>query len=246
MTRVGVIVALLVTRAASAAPPEPPPERLNRALLGARGPRLGHVVPFGSLGVALILPQLTLGARVGLGAGFYGEAAYANLAVFGHQGRVRFGWGGAVGRRFELGLAAKSSFATLRLADKQLVGISFSALPLGNDWDVGQELALTWNRPGHAHVTTSVGPLFTLGGLRYDSFDEARFRFEPALRGVTAAVQGEWSVWRIANVMLRLDALFLAGVERDRACQAARQDHCQQLVPLGFVPTGTVGVAWGL
>ena len=50
-------------------------------------------------------------------------------------------------------------------ADIGLIGIQFSDLAIGNDWLVGGDLSLTWLRPGHAHITASVGPTFTLGGL---------------------------------------------------------------------------------
>ena len=220
-------------------------EDLGRAVLGARSPELGSFTLYGALGMALILPHITLGGRAGLGGGASVDVAYRNLAIFGQQARLRIGYGRDAGP-IDLGIAFRTSYSTLELADGGLIGIEFSSLPIGNDWEIGNDLVITWNRPGSAHITASVGPTFTLGGIRYVGFEERAegFGFDPSIRGIETAVQGEWGLWSKVNVFLRLDALILLGLEEDEACVEAQQENCGELVPFGFVPTGTVGLAW--
>jgi hypothetical protein len=214
------------------------------SLYGAAGPELGQFVLYGSLGVALILPHVTAGVRAGLGGGVGVEGAYRNLAAFGQEGRFRLLWGTEIAPSISLGLAYKTSYATLELADGGLIGIQFSALPLGNDWTMGNELTLTIERPGAAHLSFALGPNFTLGGTRYTGFEQKELQWDPAPRSIDAAVQGEWQLWADTNLLLRLDAMFLLGQETDEACEEAHQDNCSQLVPFGFIPTGTLGLLW--
>jgi hypothetical protein len=194
----------------------------------------------------MVLPHITLGARAGLGAGVGVDAAYRNLALFGQSGRFRLSWGARAADRIDLGVAYRTSYTTLELADGDLIDIDFSTFPLGNDWEMGNDVVITFERPGQAHISASLGPTFTLGGIRYLGFERRAegFTFDPAMRGIEGAVQGEWKLWETTNILLRLDALVLLGIEKDEACVQARQSNCRQLVPLGFVPTATVGLGW--
>jgi hypothetical protein len=220
---------------------------LDQPLLGAAGPALGDVVLYGSLGAAMFLPQVELAGRVGSGAGSSVELGYRNLAAFGNEGRLRLAWGGAVNDWLDVGVAARGSYTTLAAAGDGFVGIQFQNLSLGNDLELGNDLLLSFRRPGAAHITASAGPTFTLGGTRFVHFDESEtFQLDPALRAIHVSVQGEWSWLERVNVVLRLDGMFLMGVEVDEQCVQARQQDCGQPVPFGFLPTGTVGVAWAL
>jgi hypothetical protein len=229
-----------------AAPDDTDEAGLGRAVLGAGAPDLGGFVIHGSLGAVLILPHLTAGVRAGLGSGFGVDVAYRNLAAFGHEGRFHLLWGSEIADGVEFGLLYKTAFSSLELADDTVAGIQFSTLPLANDWTMGNQLGLTFNRPGNAHITAAAGLLFTLGGTRFVGFEEKAdgFVLDPAARAVEASIQGEWAFWSDTNVFVRLDAVFLLGIEKDEACQAARSNECTQLVPFGFIPTGTLGLAW--
>lgn len=229
-----------------AADEEGPPEGLGRSVLGAAPPALGGFVIHGSLGAVLILPHLTAGVRAGLGAGFGIDVAYRNLAAFGHEGRLRLLWGTEVADGIDFGVRYKTGISSLELADDTVAGIQFSTLPLANDWTMGNTIALTFHRPGSAHITAEAGLVFTLGGVRFVGFEEQAegFVFDPAARAIETAVQSEWELWSDANVFVRLDAMFLLGIEKDEACQQARSNECTQLVPFGFIPTGTLGISW--
>jgi hypothetical protein len=245
----GVAIAFCSTAAVAAddAPAdEEEPAGLQRAVLGAAGPELGDFVIHGSLGAVLILPHITVGVRGGLGAGFGADIAYRNLAAFGHAGRLRLFWGARIADDVDFGVAYRTAISSLELADDTVAGIQFSTLPLANDWTMGNQLALTFHRPGEAHITVGAGTTFTLGGVRFVGFEEKAdgFVFDPAARAVDASVQGEWELWSDANVFVRLDTQFLLGIEKDEACQQARSNECTQLVPFGFIPTGTLGLAW--
>jgi hypothetical protein len=213
------------------APAEPP-----RAMLGAASPELGHLALSGGVGMVFVLPHATVAARLGTGAGTRVELRYRNLAAFGHEGRVRFGWGGAVSREIDVGVALRGSMMTLAEADGGLFGIDFSNLALGNDLEVGSDLLLTFNRGERANVTASIGPTWTLGGERYTGYRESSFAFDPAFRAVTGSIQGEWpmSTWLFArrlHFFLRLDGMVLLDAE---------------IRPLGLLPTGTLGLAWSV
>ncbi len=244
---IGVLVAVAPRAAEAASEPDaarrPEDERLRRPLLGAR-PEDGDVVLHGAAGLAMILPHVTLAARLGLGAGFGAEVGYRNLALFGQEGRVRFGWGARANAWLTVGVAARTSLSTLSLADGNVVGIDLSNVPLGNDWEIGEDVVATIDGPGGMFLTGAAGPTFTLGGLRPIGYRENEFRIDPALRGVLASGIAEWGLWPSANVFLRFDALFLAGVETDDACVAAGQSDCGQLVPIGFLPSASIGIGW--
>lgn len=216
---------------AEAKPSASSPNSTPTVRAGAIQPALGKIVVSGEAGMIFVLPHVTLGAMIGTGLGTSVELRYRNIAGAGHSGRLRLTWGTRISESFAYGVAARTSITSLAMADGGLVGIQFSNIAIGNDWDVGSDLMLTWIRPGNAHVTASIGPTWTLGGTRYTSFNESEFRMEPGIRSILASVQGEWELWRTLNVFLRLDAAFLLGTE---------------IRPLGYVPTGSVGFAWSV
>lgn len=232
------------TQGAQPADPVPNDDGVARPLLGARGGEAGDVTAVGSLSLVLILPAITLEGRLDIGGGAFVQAGYRNIAAFGHEARGRIGWGAHVAGAIDIGVVARTSYTSLHSADGSVVGIQFSNLTLGNDVEVGNDIALSWTRPGSAHVSVFLGPTFTLGGERYTGFEEGGFQFDPAWRSINAAVQGEWALFDDANLFLRLDAMMLMGIEKDEACVQARQQDCDQLAPIGFLPTGTVGIAW--
>lgn len=217
---------------------------LDRALLGARGPAQLDLVLHGSAGFAMILPEVTLAGRLGLGAGFNAELGYRNLAVFGQEGRARFAWGARATRAWDIGVALRTSVASLELGDGAVIGIPLSSVPLGNDWEVGDDLVVTLDGPGTVSITGQLGPTFTMGGLRTTGNETNAFELDPAFRSVNAVGIVEWGLWKHTNVFLRFDAMFLLGVETDHDCEAAHQDNCGQLVPIGFLPTASAGLAW--
>lgn len=92
-------------------------------------------------------------------------------------------------------------------------------------------MALTWVRPGHAHITASIGPTWTLGGVRYTSFDESEFRIAPGPRSIMLGVSGEWELSPQLSMYARLDAAVLVGTE---------------IMPIGFILTGSVGFSWSV
>lgn len=203
----------------------------GRVFLGAESPKAGNLVVFGEAGMIFVLPHFTLGAMIGVGGGVAAELRYRNIAGAGHAGRFRVAWGTRINQNLAYGVAARTSITSLAMADGGLIGIEFSNIAIGNDWEVGSDLYLTWIRPGNAHITASLGPNWTLGGVRYAGFNEREFQFEPGFRSLLAAVQGEWAIRPRLHVILRLDAAFLLGTE---------------IVPLGYIPTGTVGFGWSV
>jgi hypothetical protein len=217
-------IVLGASRASLGAEPAAP-----RSLVGAPAPPAGHVVVSGEGGLIFIVPTLSLAANVGLGGGASAELRYRNIAGLGHAGKLRLAWSTAVASGLALSVALRTSITSLIQMDEKLFGIQVSNLAIGNDWLVGGDLSLTWLRPGKAHITVSLGPTFTLGGLRYTSFDDREFRIEPAARALTGAIQGEWEVGERLNVFLRLDADVLLRAE---------------IMPLGFLPTATIGFGW--
>jgi hypothetical protein len=216
------LLAAIATLPFAAALPEP-------GLHGAAGPPPGRAALHASTGMAFLLPHVTLGARVGTGLGSYASARYRNLAFFGHKGELSAGLGVLASRRLVLGVATRTSLMTLRPGDGGVIGIQFSTVALGNDWEVGGDVVLTVLRPGNAGVTASAGPTWTLGGTRYTSFDDSRFEIAPAFRSIDLAVQGEWPLSPRTSLWLRLDGRVVLG---------------EPIVPWGFVPTGSAGVAW--
>jgi hypothetical protein len=207
----------------SAAEEQPPP------LAGALPLRAGELVLGGEAGMIIVLPTLDVSAAVGLGGGVGVEARYRNIAVLGHAGALRLSWGRRIAPSVALGLVARTSITSLAQADGGIIGIRFSNLAIGNDWLVGGDVALTWLRTRGAHVTATLGPTFTLGGVRYTSFTDHAFAIAPEIRAMSASVAGEWPLRRGFDVVLRLDADVLLHTE---------------IMPLGFIPTSIVGFAW--
>lgn len=198
---------------------------------GAGTPGLGGLDLTGGAGMIFILPHITLGATLGLGGGAAVELRYRTIAALGHGGRLRFAWSTKVRDGLIYGVSARTSITSLKLADAGIIGIQFSNIAVGNDWEVGGDMALTWVRPGRAHVTASIGPTWTLGGIRYLGFDESEFRIEPGPRAIMLGVSGEWEVRSRVSMFLSLDGAILVGTE---------------IMPIGFIPTGTVGFSWSV
>jgi hypothetical protein len=211
-----------------------PPSHIEAAVatgpkLGAAAPRAGGLILTTGAGLAFLVPQGTFEGRVGLGKSTSLELRYRNLAILGHHGQLRFTWATPLTSRFVFGLAARTAIGTLSQASDIEFGIDFRNLSLGNDWEVGHDMLLTWTRPHHAHVTWSVGPTYALAGPRFANYDERAFRWDARWQSVTASVLGEWEITKTRRFFLRLDALFLIKAE---------------IVPYGFLPTFTIGHAW--
>ena len=205
------------------------PSAIGGPKLGARAPAAGDFVFTIGAGAAILLPAGTAEARVGLGGGTSLELRYRNLAVVGHLARARFTWATPVSSTLTFGLALNTGVGSLAQADGAKFGIDLSSLSLGNDWDVGHELVLTWTRPHQAHVTWSLGPNYALAGPRYSTYDDRSWEWDARWQSVTATVIGEWEITRARRFFLRLDALFLIKADT---------------VPYGFLPTFTIGHAW--
>ncbi len=219
------LVAALVPAAGSASPEH------AQAMLGAASPRAGAVVASAGAGMLVLIPHATVGGRIGTGAGTRIELAYRNLAVLGHGGTVRFGWGRAMGSSLVLGAALRSAIMTLRLIPSGFVGIDFADSSLGNEWTAGADVLVTWQRAAAAaRVTASLGPTVSLATPRTDSPDARGLVVNPFLRALAASIAGEWPLGEGRALFLKLDALVLL-----RA----------RIRPLGFLPTVTAGLAWG-
>ena len=181
--------------------------------------------------MVFILPHATLGMRLGTGFGTRVELVYRNLAALGHLGEARVGWGMLVADDVAVGAVARTSIMTLSQADGSVIGIQFSNLALGNDWEAGADLVVTWRRPGQAQVTAEFGTSWTLGGERYISFDESEFQYDVGWRSIDFALQGEWPIRVGFNGFVRLDGMIITG---------------EEIQPIGFLPTWTAGFAWQL
>lgn len=229
--RQGLVITGLLAIGSDAAAAEPQPEGPSRAMLGAVGPERGRGLAHGSLGLALVLPQATAALRIGTGHGGSVEMRYKNTAALGHEGQFRLGWGAPVTRSVDIGIAYRTSISSLAQADGGLIGIDFSNLSIGNDWEMGNDVLVTWNRGELAHVTASIGPHWTLGGTRFSDFRDSSFELDPGFRSIATAVQGEWDVDVDLHLVLRLDATILLGTET---------------VPLGFLPAGSMGLAYAI
>lgn len=197
--------------------------------LGAAAPSAGNAVFTIGAGNAILLPQGTFEARVGLGASTSLELRYRNLALLGHLGQARFTWATPVSRHLTFGLAVRTGIGSLGGATEAKTGIDTTSLSLGNDWEVGHDLLLTWSRPHQAHVTWAIGPNYALAGPRYINYDERRFQWDARWQSVVASAIGEWEITKTRRFFLRLDALFLVKAD---------------IVPWGFLPTLTIGHAW--
>ncbi len=196
--------------------------------LGAVGPEAGHTELEVGGGVLFILPQGTVAARTGLGAGTSLELRYTNIGVLGHSvdGRVGCGWD--LGSGMALGFATRTGAATLEQAN-DVGGIAWNNLAIGNDWVAGADLVLSWDRAAAADITVELGATMTVGGRRYQNFYEAQWEWEPALRGLDAMVQGEWDLGVDKRLFVRLRGFAVLHTG---------------LRPLGFFPTATGGVSW--
>jgi len=208
-----------------------PAEIASGPTLGAPAPAAGHFVITGGGGLALVIPQLTVEGRVGLGANTSLELRYRNLAVLGHTGQARFTWAVPITARWAIGLAARTQIGSIGEGIEVKTGIDTTSFSLGNDWEVGQDIIVTWSRPGQAHVTWSLGPTYALAGPRYIDYDEKKFQWDARWQSVLASVIGEWSLSSTRRLFLRLDALFLVKAD---------------IVPYGFLPTFTAGHAWSI
>lgn len=197
--------------------------------LGAPAPSAGNLVVTIGAGGAILIPHATIEARIGLGASTSLEARYRNLAVLGHTGQARFTWATPMTTHLTFGLALRTGIGALGAASEAKTGIDLYSLSLGNDWEVGHDLILTWTRPHQAHVTWSIGPTYALGGQRYSNYDERSFQWDARWQSVLASVVGEWEITASRRFFLRLDALFLIKAD---------------IVPYGFLPTFTIGHAW--
>lgn len=197
--------------------------------LGAAAPGAGDFVLTVGAGAAILLPQGTFEARVGLGASTSLELRYRNLAVLGHVGQARFTWATPVTSRVTFGLALRTNIGSIGGATEAKTGIDLTSLSLGNDWEVGHDMLLTWTRPHQAHVTWAVGPTYALAGPRYANYDEKSFKWDARWQSVSASVIGEWEITASRRFFLRLDTLFIVKAE---------------VVPYGFLPTFTIGHAW--
>ena len=196
--------------------------------LGAGAPTAGNLVFTIGAGSAILIPQGTFEARVGLGASTSLELKYRNLAVLGHFGQARFTWATPVSSRLSFGLAVRTGIGSLG-GDARLIGVDVSSLTLGNDWEVGHDMLLTWTRPHQAHVTWAIGPTYALAGPRYIDYDERALKWDARWQSVNASVTGEWELTESRRFFLRLDAQFIIKAE---------------VVPYGFLPTFTIGHAW--
>ena len=203
--------------------------RVTGPKLGANAPSAGNLVLTMGAGSSILIPHVTFEARVGLGASTSIELRYRNLGVLAHFGQARFTWATPVSSRLTFGLAVRTGIGTLGGDRGTTLGIDLSSLSLGNDWEVGQDMLLTWTRPHQAHVTWALGPTYALAGPRYTNYFEPEYKWDPRWQSVNASVTGEWEITESRRFFLRLDALFIvkAGV-----------------VPYGFLPTFTIGHAW--
>jgi hypothetical protein len=210
----------------------PPPSayEITGPKLGANAPAAGDFVFTAGAGAAILIPAATFEARLGLGKNTSLEARYRNLAIIGHLGQMRFTWATPISPRFTFGLAARTGIGSLGAGiGEAKTGIDLASLSLGNDWEVGQDMIVTWTRPHQAHVTWSVGPTYALAGPRYRNYDEQSFQWDARWQSITASVLGEWELTASRRFFLRLDALFMVKAD---------------IVPYGFLPTFTIGHAW--
>jgi hypothetical protein len=198
--------------------------------LGAGAPAAGDLVFTMGAGAAILIPHATFETRVGLGRNTSFELRYRNLAVLGHWGQARFTWATPISSRFTFGLGVRTGIGSIGGGfGEAKTGIDLTSLSLGNDWEVGHDMIVTWTRPRHAHITWAIGPNYALAGPRYTNYDDKKFTWDARLQSVTASVTGEWEITPSRRFFLRLDALFLIKAD---------------IVPYGFLPTFTIGHAW--
>lgn len=200
-------------------------------VLGAEAPNAGHLVVGAGAGASIVFPQATLEARVGLGARTSLEGRYRNFGVIGHLGQLRFTWATTISPHLTFGLATRTGIGSLGGPDDFKTGIDFSSLSLGNDWEVGHDMLLTWTRPRKAHITWSLGPTYALAGPRYSTYDDRAWQWDARWQSINASVLGEWVLSESRRFFLRLEALVLIKAE---------------VRPYGFLPTFTIGHAWSI
>ena len=200
------------------------------ALVGVFGPGAGKVVLSLGGGMAFILPHLTMGMRVGITRRGWVGLRYRTVSGLSHAGRLHGGWGARVAPRLWLGGTARTTLSTLQVVDG-VMGIRFSQLSLGNDWELGGDIELTLLRPERAHVTFGLGATGTLGGVRYTGYDQRSFSIDPGPRAVNASVRGEWVRSDRRNLTAGFEAVVLIAGD---------------LVPLGFLPIASIGGSWWL
>lgn len=203
----------------------------DEPVLGAASPERGDLVVWGSGGMVFTLPYGTAGARLGSGAGTRFELEYRTIALLGHGGALRFGWAGRVSDQIVVGVVARGAIMTLRLADDRVVGLKFTNFSLANDLEVGGDLLLSWIRPQETHFTIRLGTTASIGGPRYTGFEEREWRTDPYWRSLDFGVQAERVLAPTFSVYVRLEGRFLVD---------------EEIIPIGFLPTGTIGVAKAL
>lgn len=196
--------------------------------LGAVGPEYGTTQLELGGGVLFVVPQATVAARAGTGAGSSVELRYTNIAVVGHSIDGRVAWGAAIGPGFALGGALRTGLASLEQAN-DIGGLAWNNLAVGNDWVAGADIVGTWRRATAADITLQLGASVTIGGPRYTSFSEAEYAFDPGLRGLDATIQGEWDLREDKQMFIRLHGFTPLHTG---------------LRPLGFFPTATGGISW--
>ena len=209
--------------------PRPATRVVTGPKLGASAPSAGNLVFTMGAGIAILIPHATVEARLGLGASTSIELRYRNLGALAHFGQARFTWSTPVSSCLTFGLAVRTSIGTLGGDRGTTLGIDLSSLSLGNDWEVGHDMLLTWTRPHQAHVTWALGPTYALAGPRYANYFEPEFKWDARWQSVSASVTGEWEITESRRFFVRLDALFIVKAE---------------VVPYGFLPTFTIGHAW--
>ena len=209
--------------------PQPAARPVTGPKLGAAAPSAGNLVLTLGAGSAILIPQGTITARIGLGASTSLELRYRSLSLAGHLGQARFTWATPMTSRLTFGLALRTGIGTFAGINEQTIGIDLTNLSIANDWEVGHDMLLTWTRPHQAHITWAFGPTYALAGPRFTTYYDREFKWDARLQSVTASVTGEWEVTETRRFFLRLDAVFLIKAD---------------VVPYGFLPTFTIGHAW--
>jgi hypothetical protein len=199
----------------------------NGPLLGAAGPEKGDAVITAGGGLVFNVPTGSLSARLGTGAGWHLGADYDLIGLLGHSFGLRLGGGGFVGEDVAMGAALSTAIGSLQLAE--VAGVDFANLDFGNDWISSLDFVVSWTRPERAHITATFGIQITLADYEFTSFTATEYLFEPALRGVTASIQGEWELEEVEHFFIRLQGLVPLHTD---------------VTPIGFLPTVSAGVAW--
>ena len=198
-------------------------------------PEAGAMLISVGAGAVVLFPHAELGLRVGVGKGAGLDVLYRNYAILGHGGEVRLGYNRPV--RVELASGHLALGGRLRTAINTQIwadgifGIEFSSVPLGNDWEIGGDVVAVWARPGRADITAQLGTTWTLGGVRYLTYDTRSFQIDPGWRSIDFTVQGQWRWTARRDIFFRLHGTVLTRGETR---------------PIGFLPTGLAGFVWRL